>query len=400
MLCLIILLANQGKAIGHRRLAGISLLLSPKGACISEVLMARSRPNQRLVRAFGLTNTFVSPSTSIHRSFVASARTLLNEASSRGWEHFGDLASRAVHVELACPRSTGGFGAKIDYSIFVQCVTLRVILVGLLQGDGSVEDLARDDILTSANHINLLWQLSKSPNPIPSHLLPQLNASLRRMLPNLEAFPNPVDIVIPAWETFWRVVATAIAYSHVDPALRRLFSELYFSPTERVFKGFEQGNGSICVKNVIDEAMRLHPPSKHISRISRLRFPFKILPPSIIHLVDSAFPGAVYVQEHANIQATLLSPEIWGPDCEQFNPRRFALHDRPDQQEALSYIFGGGRTRCIGASWAPIAIGIVSSAILEELDTMKAKIEPGTSIGGRNGWAGWCIVSAENLILT
>ncbi|TFK18383.1 hypothetical protein FA15DRAFT_689785 [Coprinopsis marcescibilis] len=391
-LCLFTLSLKRDKVVGHSTLAAIRGLLSPQGSGLPELLAQRARPNQRLVRAFGITNTFVSSSTSIHQSFVAAARALLNKANARGWEHFRDLTAQAVQIELAQHSDK-----IIEYSTFVQSITLRVILVGLLGADSSVEDFSREDILTASNHINQLWALSKNPATIPSHLLPQLNASLRRLLPNVKSFPNPVDIVVPAWETFWRVVAISVAYSHSDPRLQQVFTDLYTSPQGATFKGehLTDTDTPISAKDIVNEAMRLHPPSKHIGRLAQLRFPFRFFPTSVITLfVKFVSPSAVYVKEYADVQGVLLSPDIWGQDAAQFNPWRYGVvpsADSGSQQDALGFIFGGGKTKCIGASWAPVAAGVVCSAIFDELDNSGFAIQSGSVIGGRDGWVGWCL---------
>ncbi|KAH6919256.1 hypothetical protein BKA70DRAFT_1249627 [Coprinopsis sp. MPI-PUGE-AT-0042] len=388
LLCLITSFPNRKRVLGHTTVSSIRHMFAPPGVGIGTLLSDRARPNQRLVRAFGITNTFVSPSEGIHRGFVTVCRSLLTRSNKHGWEHLRDLATQAVQVELDSQVGTG----TINFGIFIQCVTLRVILVGLLGADASVEDLPREDILIAANHINELWALSKNPAAIPSHLLPQLTEALQRLLPNLDGFVKPVDIVIPAWETFWRVVATTVAYSHDSKPTLTLFEDLYGRPSDSTFKGEGDDELPFSLKNVVDEAMRLHPPSKHIGRMT-LRFPFTSLPPNVSNIIGRYIPSVVYQKEQACVQDILRTESIWGPDSHMFNPSRYGSDpDRKDEQtEALSYIFGGGNLRCIGSSWAPMAAAVVSSAIFDGLDGRQYMIVAGKTIGGRNGWDDWAV---------
>ncbi|KAH6899366.1 hypothetical protein BKA70DRAFT_1198362 [Coprinopsis sp. MPI-PUGE-AT-0042] len=385
LFCLITSFPNRKHVLGRTTVSSIRRMFAPPGVDIGTLLSDRARPNKRLVRAFGITNTFVSPSESIHRSFVTVCRSLLTRSNKRGWEHLRDIATQAVQVEL-------NSHSTINFGTFIQCVTLRVILVGLLCADTSVEDLPQEDILIAANHINELWALSKNPAAIPSHLLPQLTEALQRLLPNLEGFANPVDIVIPAWETFWRVVGTTVAHSHDSQPTLALFEELYGRPSDCTFKGEGDDGLPFSLKNVVDEAMRLHPPSKHIGRMT-IRSPFTSLPSNISNIIARFMPSIVYQREQASVQEILRTESIWGADSHLFNPSRYSSDpDKKDEQaEALSYIFGGGNLRCIGSSWAPMAAAVVSSAIFDGLDRRQYTIVAGKTIGGRNGWDDWAV---------
>ncbi|EAU81911.1 hypothetical protein CC1G_06122 [Coprinopsis cinerea okayama7 len=392
LLCLIAISLNQESAVGHSSLGGIRQLFSPDGADVGTLLADRARPNQRLVRAFGITNTFVSPHPSVHRSFVTAARSLLSRANKRGWGTFRDISTQAIHVELSLARS-----GSVNYGIFIQAVTLRVILVGLLGANVPMEDFSPDDIYTAASHINKLWSLSKDPSPIPSHLLPELNDALRRLLPDITTFPNPVDIVIPAWETFWRVVATTVAYSHNSKAITQLFLDFYAYPTDNAFRE-ANADANISPKNVVEESMRLQPPSKHIAR-KTIRPSLSKLPKPIANLLVRFLPRISWVKHYADVQAVLRSPAIWGSNSLEFNPWRHNQDPSstlPSRAEALGYIFGGGNLRCIGSSWAPVAAAVVASAVFDAVDRGVCSIVPGRAVGGRNGWEDWSVTDTKN----
>ncbi|RXW16122.1 hypothetical protein EST38_g9735 [Candolleomyces aberdarensis] len=384
LLCAMDVLRNT--SIAHSTLDSIRSCLSPPGATTGQLLTERSMANMRLVKAFNLSNTFVSNNTSTHSTFVTQAHALLKRSNRLGWLHFRDLSMQAVRVELSELNSR----TQIPYDVFIQCATLRVILIGLLGVDASVESFAREDVVKVTSHINRLWALSKKPESIPLHLLPQLNDALRRLIPDTQAYPNPVDFVIPAWETLWRVVAIAVAYSHQDEGMLDAFLSLYRTPSVKTFAGH---GARLSPKNIVDETMRLHPPSKRIGRMKTRPF-CQYLPSTILELLQRIIPNRITQKESADVAKIQQCADIWGSGAGQFDPSRFLCSAEPtkEQFDTLKYVFGGGPFRCIGASWAPVAVGVICSAVLTTIDGRDdLRIVQGAEIGGRDGWNEWYI---------
>ena len=264
-----------------------------------------------------------------------------------------------------------------------------MVLVGILQVDKPVHSFSYKDVTLVASGITTLWVSSKKSDPIPPALLEELTTHLRRLVIDETQYPNPLDFVIPTWETLWRVVATTVAYSYRDKDIRKAFMKFNACPSDHSFRGGDQASDSdvsVSVKAVVSEAMRLHPPSKHIGRSkSRTWWPF--------FLENWIQPGIMRVKRIADIEK-LLRCNIWGADADEFRPSRH--HPRlilPDQRQALTFVFGYGPLRCIAASWAPTAAGVISGAILDELDINGYVLEAGAVIGGREleGWNGWMI---------
>lgn len=386
-LCLVtrryLLTSQSNPAVMHCSTASIMRLLDPPGLSNGDLLAARALPNERLIRAFALTNAFVSCETRVHTAFVGNAKALLRAARERGWSHFQNITIQAVEAALHAPSH------HLDFDVFVQDVTLRVALVGLLRVEGSVSELASDDIRVVTELITHLWSLSKKPDLIPEDLLPRLNHHLRRLLPDTEAFENPLDYVIPIWETLWRVVATAIAHSHDNQSALDAFAHLHASVTQDQFKAFSGIAPS--AEAIIMETMRLHPPSKHITRFTLSSSPLARLLPGSTQRFLSRHIGYPMKRECADI-GTLLRSNIWGSDANTFDPsRHHPSRLLPEQEATKLLVFGYGRNRCIAGSWAPMAAGVITAAVLDRKEDYKFVI--GRQIGGREGWNGWLIVS-------
>ena len=140
----------------HNTPSSIRKLLDPPSAKLADLLAARATPNERLIRVFSLTNTFVSPDPIVHNTFIARASSILRAAKRRGWHHFQQVIVDAVEASL--PHDAAGR----DFDSFIQDITLRVALVGLLEVNTSVTDFQAADINAVTMLITLLWSLSKT----------------------------------------------------------------------------------------------------------------------------------------------------------------------------------------------------------------------------------------------
>ncbi|KAG5640739.1 hypothetical protein DXG03_007368 [Asterophora parasitica] len=368
----------------HRTISTIQHLLDPPKSTSRERLIARAIPNARLIRAFALTNTFVSDDSDVHTKFVAHATSLLKAAR---WPHFQQVAADAVEAALLS-------GSQIPFDAFIQDVTMRVALVGLLGVDTPVQsELDPHDISAVATLITSLWSLSKKSDPIPPDLLPLLNQHLRRLIPDAHAYPNPLDYLIPVWETLWRVVATTVAYAHGDDSGGAVFAELRRLPTIVQFRALKDSQPS--AEWFVTEAMRLHPPSKHIARSSLVRPLVSRLLPLVDTLLAMVIAPWVH-RECADIEAVLRSTDIWGADADTFDTLRYQPERLTQEQEGIRWLaFGHGRYRCVAAAWAPMAAGIISAEVLDRLTGSQPDLRlvegDHRNIGTREGWKDWIL---------
>ncbi|KAF4615189.1 hypothetical protein D9613_003414 [Agrocybe pediades] len=374
-----------------RLLRDIKNVLDPPRApgMIAILLQERADSNKRLIRALNISNTFVSSEVAVHEQFVRQARHLLNNVKGRGWQSFQSTTFDAVRWQLEQDPSI-----EIPFDRFIQNITLVVVLLEILQVENPVEALSYDDITLIANHITTLWSLSKKSDPIPPDLLPALQAALRRIVINKNLFPDPLNFVVPAWETLWRVVATTVAYSFARTDYKESFQHFSAYPSERRFARASMMPGeTVSVQAIVSEAMRLHPPSKHIGRVRCRSWCPEFFRKWL------ARPGWIFRKKSADIQKILRCHEIWGSDSDTFDPSRcqeFAGREE-EQSAALGLVFGHGPLKCIASSWAPVAAAVISGAILEQFnESMGHTLQVGAEIGGRTGWIGWSVIRKED----
>ncbi|KAJ7119020.1 hypothetical protein C8R44DRAFT_789851 [Mycena epipterygia] len=242
----------QRRPIHHRTLADVHRLLNPSTTSTETLLRSRASANARLLHAFHLTNTFVSPDPATHLQFLRKSMTLLRVAKS-DWKSFAGIAMQAVELDL--PAITTSFHT------FVRSVTLRTVVVGLLDPNADTNSRSSGDVDIVAELITDIWLLSKKPGKVPEHLLQMLNQRLRRLVPDEAAYPNPLDFVIPAWETLWRVVAVTLAYVHTDAAACRAFQDLNANPLFLNFRAPKLNATSPSVEDYITESLRRLPPA-------------------------------------------------------------------------------------------------------------------------------------------
>ena len=348
----------------HSSVQAIRALLGPTDLPITALLRARAKPNQRLVNALGISSTFVSEDPDIHSSFTREAKTLISAVTDKGgW-------SRLIDVADACVDRFSN-AESLDYATFVQSVTFSFVLAGLLGVD--IELLDPTDVAFVTKAINDRWAQSKANNALPADVLDHINGHILKWVPDRT---NPLNFIIPAYETMWRVAATVVVYSNRDRLLRDAFASYNENPTDYQFRAFtSEGPGAQpSVEAIVSEVLRLHPPTRHITRSVDAPWWKRPFTPRI---------------EVANIEEVQRS-HLYGSNPELFNPMRFhERHDGPNRDQL--YAFGHGKLRCVAASWAPSAAAVITAKIMAKLDDITFTLKEGPRIGKRDGWEGWSI---------
>ncbi|KAI0062134.1 hypothetical protein BV25DRAFT_699492 [Artomyces pyxidatus] len=368
--------------IHHSKLPAIHDLLNPPSTHLSTLLRARAEPNLRLVRAFDLHNTFVSPDPDIHKRFAARAVHLLRR-HTQSFTGFPD-ATRDIASESLSHMLAGG--QPVPYDTFIQVTTLRVITVTLLEGEIPVHDT--DAVIFVAKAINELWVLSKTCGSMPPGRLDAMNTHLRTWLPQYE---HPLDFIVPTYETMWRVVAIAVARAHADDASLHAFCEYIDDPVDAQFQLFAYDRPS--VEAFLNEVLRLHPPSKHISRASAssLEFPLSLF--SALPWLPASIRQKFTPVDVADIQAIHRDEEVWGGTASAFDPMRFHPSRVTREQKLALLPFGYGPLRCVAYKEAPRIAAVVVGVILEALAGTASPytLTCGAEVGGRDGWDDWAI---------
>lgn len=348
----------------HTSVSAVRTLLSPPDIPISALLRARSIPNQRLVKALGISGTFVSDDPSVHDNFTREAKVLITTVSAKdGWSRLVDVAETCVDKFLDAK--------SLDYATFVQSVTLSVVLAGLLGTD--IDDLDPVDVAFVTKAINDRWAQSKSSTALTTEVLDNINHHIIRWVPDRT---NPLNLIIPAYETMWRVAATAVVYSNRDCLLRDAFISYNENPTDDQFRALaNEGTGAQpSVEAIVSEVLRLHPPTRHITRAV------------VAPWWKRPFVPSVDVADVEEAQKSLL----FGSNPESFNPMRFHVSHSAPKRDQL-YAFGHGKLKCVAASWAPPAAAVITAKIMAKLDNVTFKLQEGPRIGKREGWDGWSI---------
>src|SRR6266702_1671565 len=359
---------------------GIFALLAPPGSSISDLLLARAQPNARLVYSFGLQNTFVSADSMVRERSVTRAREMLRQ-HTRCFAAFPDVVQGVV-AGSALRLLSPSCHPSIPFATFIQVVTLRAVVGSLLEGN--IPDDSDDGTVFVVQAINDLWTLSKNRRtapPSPATLLEGLNTYLRRWIP--ERYERPLDFLVPAYETMWRVVAVTVARAIHDGGACAAFSAYLESPLEDQFVRFEDARRQQpSVEAFICEVLRLHPPSRRIARaapsgLGVFQFPFWA--PATTHVAD--------------IEALHRDTAIWGSDADVFDPMRFHESRLSYGQKHAFIPFSYGPLRCVAFKEAPRLAAIIAAAVLEIVSVPDARyrLVHGEGIGRREGWEGWSI---------
>ncbi|TCD66420.1 hypothetical protein EIP91_001411 [Steccherinum ochraceum] len=376
---------------------GLRSVLENPNASLQTLLVSRAGSNSRLRASFQLTNTFVSDDPHLHREFVTKAKGFVQaQASSHSRAAFADMCSAIVEEVLAAGNANGH---PVAFDDFIQVVTFKVILSSLFGAE--IDGLDDGDVLFAARAINTLWQQSKQAEPPSLDLLCQLNSHLRSWLPE---HTNPLDFIVPAYETMWRVVAIAVARVHRDGSLvyQTAFSDFLQDPSRGHFQRWNSVQEP-SIESVIQETIRLYPPTRRISRlivssqelswssrIFRTLFKFPFSAPTF------PAPTSQYTAI-VDIGALHRDPTIWGPDSDVFDPLRFHSSRITSSQKECMLGFGFGRLKCVAKDWAPHTAAIIVAAVLSRTcgEVARFKIVEGEKIGNREGWEGWEVILAR-----
>ncbi|OJJ44010.1 hypothetical protein ASPZODRAFT_27817 [Penicilliopsis zonata CBS 506.65] len=202
-----------------------------------------------------------------------------------------------------------------------QALSLRAALVVLCK-DVHNHGVSETDLVNLAEAINRAWIESKDEQ---TTLELKDNRDLQRALSAV--FPehdfsnrqlNPLNKIIPGFETLWRIVLmtfleVGFKAGRQHPEWREALVAFAKIPGKVQFETAEP----VSVQFLVNEALRLHPPTKRIYRAYK----------------------ATALDEHtritsANIEACHTAPATWGPTAMTFDPLRWT-HSTQEQNWLL-----------------------------------------------------------------
>ncbi|TVY40076.1 Cytochrome P450 [Lachnellula occidentalis] len=312
-----------------------------KALLANSTLESCAKPNQRLVLAFGIKNAFTTTDPTIHRNFVNRAKQLIR-TQEHEWKSLGETAVNSASRIAGTVQASGLTSLETS----VQLLVFQIVMGKFFP---YIQPVPSDvDIEYIATTINDLWVASK--NPSSGQLLKSQKAAfLQRLETILDCdieSDNPLNIILPAYETLWRVVLRCFleirfrSFHNDRCAWTKLFSEFLSNPTQANFE--VRPDDQVSIKDITLEALRLYPPTRRIYRQQD--------DPSTLFAVDIEFMHR--------------DPTVWGLDADTFAPSRI---QHMDKQAFMP--FGKGSFACPAENvFGPMMIGILVGALVTQLD--------------------------------
>ncbi|KAL9580935.1 MAG: hypothetical protein Q9212_004196 [Teloschistes hypoglaucus] len=262
---------------------------------------SRAIPNQRIVRAFGIDNGFTTSDNGSREGFRNWAITKLSTFDEKRWK---DTASRADQ-----------FGRE-----------------------------------TEINHQWIASKLEVSEGAVGHSKFKELFESLG--LQSDSAKKNPLNTLLPVYETLWRVVTHCIIEVVFRPSARPdwlpLLGDFLQDLTRTSFMKRSPGTDGVSVEFLVKEALRLYPPTRRIYR--QMHMPSK----------DE---GEVVA---ADIEACQRLQSIWGDESHRYQPARWNTVTATMEKAYMP--FGGSPYKCpASTNFGPRMIGILVAAFVSKL---------------------------------
>ena len=317
--------------------------------------VSRGIPHQRLVRAFGIDNGFTTLDDDYRRAFRSEAQNRLSHATKEGWRR---IAGKALAMASSyAMKITGHRRHSLDQ--VVQIISLRMVLEALLGLDP--DNLGDGDVLRIAEQINRLWIESKSSTESDAVGIEQFRPYFETLgIRQKNPGDNPLNLLLPAYETLWRLVGRCLIEVVFRPAANSewldVLKEFLKRPDDtKTFQG-EAGGGKVPVLFLVKEALRLYPPTRRIYRA--------------FHMTSKAEPEVIA----ADIEACHRLTTVWGDDSDKYKPARWFSANAAMNRAFMP--FGGSPYLCpAGGSFAPRMIGVLVAAIASSISVTDWQLE-------------------------
>jgi hypothetical protein len=306
-------------------------------------LKSRARPNQRLVMAFGIDNAFTTCNPSMHMAFVANVKVLLRTTDSE-WMELANLAANMLNKKQ--DQVMGG-----DSIILAKLVQVFVFRIVLKKFFPTIQNAYDADIELITTSINSLWIASKSCGNFSINVSTESKDKITLFNALYRVFgvqvsvgkDNPLNIILPAYETLWRVVLCffiEIRFRNKIGTPVHSFDAFLLHPTQKSFEARDLPHMP-SVRDIVSETLRLYPPTRRVYR-------------------DEG-TGVVAI----DVEYMHRDEDHWGRDAEEFDPTRWLRG-----QQGLGFLpFGMGRFECPAkAIVGPMMVGILAGTLVQGLN--------------------------------
>lgn len=318
-------------------------------------------PNQRLHVVFGIDNAFTSDDEDYTARFIADASKAIS-LSSNCWMDLSMMVRKAARESIgsvaAAAGGCSGGSARVHLTSLVQVLTMRVVLRVLF---GMTTSLLESRLVDLATAINDTWVSSKNKDMRTEMPMFEDNSHLQKCLlrifePWSRPRENPLNLLLPGFETMWRVVLRAfleVQYGHgSNMEWRNTIAAFGGNPTTMQFLA-RNGGQEVSARSLIHEAFRLYPPTRRVYRA------FQGSPSPGSECAVEILPG--------DIEAAHTEPRIWGPDAGVFDPHRWKILTR-EQRKAFCP-FGCPPFVCPAqGSFGPRAVGLIVGVLVAVLE--------------------------------
>ena len=333
-------------------------------------MTSRAVPNQRLVTAFDIDNAFTTEDDSYAKAFKKMAIRKI-ELDESDWRRIASLAHMLVIEGVPSP-DEGPKCIRIDK--MVQSVSLKIALHVLFRLDPT--ELDNHVIEELAFGINELWSLSKTSHNHSekqhSVMMTQkmkLQGALTKIFPDFgpqsSARDNPLNFIIPAYETLWRVVffcfveiSFRASFSADAAGWRKTLAEFLNNPSQGSFEGpdFPATDKTVSTQDIVNEALRLYTPTRRIHR----RYHFKNAPKSVVLTAD--------------LEALHRDAVIWGDQPLKYDPSRW--QDLGEEAPKAFMPFGNMPFLCPAQKeFGPRIIGVLVAAFAIHINSTEWKLQ-------------------------
>ena len=157
---------------------------------------------------------------------------------------------------------------------------------------------------------------------------------------------NPLNLILPSFETLWRIVLRLFIVLHNRRDYKQVFLEFIQKPTPTQFK-LELGKEQISAEFLVKEALRLYPPTRRIRRA---------------WLFAGSKSNRIIA---ADVEASQLDTKVWGADALQFNPARWRQTSTSIVENRNLLAFGSRPFLCPAShGFGPMVIGLLVGILL------------------------------------